>query len=242
MLPGGTNWGNLGHPFGYTSYDYAASISENRQVDRQKYSEVKLIANFLKVSPAYLTATPQQLNTTSVFTNTADLTVTSVAGNDSATTAFYVVRHYNYSSLSSTSYQLLLPTTAGHMTIPQLGGSLTLGPRDSKVHVVNYDVGGTQLLYSTAEIFTWKTFGNRTVLLVYGQAGEHHELAVAASTSGATVVQGDASTVTINQTASATVLAWDASTIRRIVQVGSLEIFLLGMYRVSTTSSRSPLT
>lgn len=188
-----------------------------------------MIANFLKVSPAYLTATPQQLNTTSVFTNTPDLTVTDVAGNDSATT-FYVVRHYNYSSSTSTSYKLLLPTTLGNLTIPQLGGSLSLGPRDSKVHVVNYDVGSTQLLYSTAEIFTWKTFGNRTVLIVYGQSGEHHELAVASSASQPTVVEGDASTVTINQTTSAIVIAWDASTTRRIVQVGQLEIFLLGMY------------
>ncbi len=228
MIYGGTNWGNLGHPGGYTSYDYAASISENRTVERQKYSELKLIANFLKASPAYLTATPQQLNTTSVFTNTPDLTVTSLASHGSATT-FYVVRHFNYSSLSSTSYMLLLPTSSGNLTVPQLGGSLTLGGRDSKIHVADYDVGGVNLLYSTAEIFTWKTFGNRTVLILYGGEGEHHELAVE-SAAAAIVVEGDAASVTSKKISSATIIAWDATSSRRIVQVGQLEVYLLGKH------------
>jgi beta-galactosidase len=227
MIFGGSNWGNLGHPGGYTSYDYAAAISENRQVDRQKYSEIKLLANFVKASPAYLTATPQELNTTSIFTDTSDLEVTSLASNGSATT-FYIVRHYNYSSLSSTFYKLLLPTSSGNLTIPQLGGSLTLGRRDSKVHVADYDLGGTTLLYSTAEIFTWKTFGNRTVLVVYGGQGEHHELAVTTS-SAPSVIEGEPSTVTTNQTADAAIIAWDTSPSRRVVQLGQCDIYLLGL-------------
>lgn len=228
MIFGGTNWGNLGHPGGYTSYDYAASMSENRQVDRQKYSELKLIANFVKVSTAYLTASPQALNTTSVFADTADLTVTSLANNESAT-RFYIVRHFNYSSLDSTSYKLLLPTSAGNLTIPQLGGSLTLGGRDSKVHVADYNVGGINLLYSTAEIFTWKTFGNRTVLILYGGADEHHEVAVTSS-SAPVVVEGDSSTVTTKQFGSTVLVAWDTSSDRRIVSVGQLELYLLGKW------------
>ena len=226
MIYGGTNWGNLGHPGGYTSYDYAAAIAENRSVERQKYSETKLIANFVKVSPAYLAADPKQSNTTSVFTNTSSLTVTSVGGNNSATT-FYIVRHYNYSSLSTTPYKLFLPTTSGNLSIPQLGGSLKLGPRDSKVHVSDYTVGTTNLLYSTAEIFTWNTFENRTVLLVYGEAGEHHELAVVSSNTPK-IVQGESSSLALNQTGAAVIVAWNTSTVRSVVQIGQLEIFLLG--------------
>ena len=64
MTWGGTNWGNLGHPGGYTSYDYAAVISEERLVDREKYSEAKLEANFIQASPAYLTA--QYQNNTNI--------------------------------------------------------------------------------------------------------------------------------------------------------------------------------
>jgi hypothetical protein len=37
------------NPGGYTSYDYGASITENREIYREKYSELKLEANFLKV-------------------------------------------------------------------------------------------------------------------------------------------------------------------------------------------------
>ncbi|KAF2632356.1 glycoside hydrolase family 35 protein [Macroventuria anomochaeta] len=59
MTYGGTNWGNIGHPLGYTSYDMGAAISEDRQLVREKYSELKLQANYLRSSPAYLTASPQ---------------------------------------------------------------------------------------------------------------------------------------------------------------------------------------
>lgn len=48
-----------------------------------------------------------------------------------------------------------VPTSAGNVTIPQLGSVLTLNGRDSKFHVTDYDVGEFSLLYCTAEIFTW---------------------------------------------------------------------------------------
>jgi hypothetical protein len=52
-------------------------------------------------------------------------------------------------------YTLTLPTSSGNMTVPQLGGQLTLDGKDSKVHVVDYTAGSSHLLYSTAEIMTW---------------------------------------------------------------------------------------
>ena len=88
MTYGGTNWGNLGHPGGYTSYDYGSVITEDRQVYREKYSEAKLEANFLKVSPAYLTAKPGTRSTTA-YTDRSDLAVTPLWGNQ---TNFYVIR------------------------------------------------------------------------------------------------------------------------------------------------------
>jgi Glycosyl hydrolases family 35 len=45
MIFGGSNWGNLGHPGGYTSYDYGAVIAEDLSVSREIYSEAKLIVN-----------------------------------------------------------------------------------------------------------------------------------------------------------------------------------------------------
>ena len=59
-------------------------------VDREKYSEAKLEANFVEASPAYLTSTPQNL-TNSTYTDTSALSVTPLFGNGSDTN-FYIVR------------------------------------------------------------------------------------------------------------------------------------------------------
>lgn len=151
MTYGGTNWGNLGHPGGYSSYDYGAVIAEDRTVAREKYSEAKLEANFLMASPAYLTATPLNGSNGSLV-NTDLIATTPVIGSP---TGFYVVRHADYYSTDSTDYRLTVPTRKGNISIPQLSPTLTLNGRDSKVHVTDYDVGGTNMLYSSAEIFTW---------------------------------------------------------------------------------------
>lgn len=201
---------------------------------REKYSELKLIGNFAKVSESYLTATPENL-TTGVYTDTTDLAVTPLFGNGSSG-SFFVLRHSDYSSQESTSYKLKLPTSSGNLTIPQLGGSLTLNGRDSKIHVTDYDVAGTNVLYSTAEVFTWKKFEDKKVLVVYGGAGEHHEIAVSGSTK-ASVIENSSSDITIKSKGKYVVIAWDASSTRRIVQVGDLQLFLLGM--PSTCSSIS---
>lgn len=53
------------------------------------------------------------------------------------------------------TYKLTVPTSAGTIQIPTLGGSLTLNGKDSKIHLVDYAAGSTTLLYSTGEVFTW---------------------------------------------------------------------------------------
>jgi hypothetical protein len=223
MTYGGTNWGNLGHPGGYTSYDYAAVIKENRMVDREKYSEAKLEANFVEASPAYLTSTAGNL-TNGTYTDTSALSVTPLFGNGSDTN-FYVLRHSNYSNRAVTPYKLIVPTTKGKITVPQLEGELTLHGRDSKVHVTDYDVGGHNVLYSSAEIFTWKQYGDRAVLVVYGGEGEHHELAVS---NGGKATLSEGSGVKIGKKDGATVLNWQTSSSRRIVNLGcGLTIYVL---------------
>ncbi|TAQ91582.1 hypothetical protein B7494_g56 [Chlorociboria aeruginascens] len=222
MIYGGTNWGNLGHAGGYTSYDYGSSITENREVNREKYSELKLEANFLKVSPAYLTAAVGS-TVNGTFTDSPLITTTQLYGNGSAT-KFYLVRHADYQLLTPATYNLNLNTSQGAVLIPQLGGTLTLSGRDSKWHVTDYDVGGTTLLYSTAELFTWKIFGSKQVLIVYGGPGELHELSVITN-STATLIEGSGITIkTVGKTA---VLNWEVSATRRVVQVGNLFVYVL---------------
>jgi Beta-galactosidase, domain 2/Glycosyl hydrolases family 35 len=219
---GGTNWGNLGHSGGYTSYDYGASITENRELYREKYSELKLEANFLKVSPAYLTASVGN-GSTGKYTTSTSVFTTPLFGNGSATN-LYILRHSSYAELTAVTYKFNVPTSKGTFTLPQLGGSLTLSARDSKWHVTDYDLGGTTLLYSTAEIFTWKKFDDKTALVVYGGPGELHELAVI-SASQANVVEG--SGVTTQSSNGTAILNWQTSSTRRVVQIGSLFIYIL---------------
>ncbi|KAL7913505.1 glycoside hydrolase family 35 protein [Trichoderma velutinum] len=228
MIFGGTNWGNLGHPGGYTSYDYGSSIREDRTVDREKYSELKLQGQFMKVSPGYMTTTPGNV-TTGVYSDNQDIAITPLLAEESGN--FFVVRHANYSSTESTSYTIKLPTSDGEITIPQQGGSLTLNGRDSKFHVTDYPVGNYTLLYSTAEIFTWKAFADKTVLVLYGGADELHEYAVKnpfAGTKATKVNKIEGSGVTIHTVKDLTlVLQWTASPSRQVIQLGNLVIHMV---------------
>ncbi|KAF9237579.1 glycoside hydrolase family 35 protein [Melanogaster broomeanus] len=176
MIYGGTNWGGIAHPGVYTSYDYGAAIAEDRTL-REKYYELKLQANFLRVSPAYLTTRPTNLYNQGTYTGNIALLTTQVLDAVGNMTGFYVVRQNDSSSNAMELYTLTLPTSAGNLTIPQLGGQLTLDGKDSKIHVVDYIAGSTQLLYSTGEIMTWATIDSRDIIIVYGNDGELHETA-----------------------------------------------------------------
>lgn len=187
------------------------------------------------MSPAYLVTTPGNV-TTSEYTTSSDLAVTALLGGKDTDSSFFIVRHSDYSSQASVGYKLKVPTSAGKLTIPQLGGSLTLSGRDSKVHVVDYDVAGTNILYSSAEVFTWTKSSSSKILVLYGGPGEHHELAVS-SKSKASVIEGPSSGITTKQVDKAVVIGWDVSTTRRIVRVGDLKIVLLGECLSNTQTS-----
>lgn len=137
-----------------------------------------------------------------------------------------MIRHAAFNSLEDTDYTITLPTSQGNLSIPQLGGKLSLNGRDSKFHVTDYDLGGINLLYSTAEIFTWKKYGDKRVLVVYGGPNEEHELAVSHG-GKANTVEGDG--VTIATKNGATVLHYTTSSERRVVKLeNSLYVYLLG--------------
>ncbi|KFY87587.1 hypothetical protein V500_06879 [Pseudogymnoascus sp. VKM F-4518 (FW-2643)] len=222
MTYGGLNWGNLGHYGGFSTYDYGAAIKADRTITREKYSEAKLQAQFLKASPDYLTAVPTNLSTT-LYTDNVDLAVTPVIGSE-APSSFYIVRHNVYNSTETTTYSLNIATSAGKLTVPRLGGKLTLNGRDSKVHVTDYNVGGTTLLYSTAEVFTWKKFDSGKVLILYGGPEELHEASIV-STAKPIIVEGKE--VTTKSIDGNVVLQWKTSTSRRIVKIGDLSVYIL---------------
>ncbi|KAK3620175.1 hypothetical protein LTR56_023569 [Elasticomyces elasticus] len=222
MTFGGTNWGNLGYPLGYTSYDYGAAITENRELTRAKYSEAKLIANFWQASPAYLTASPEKAQSAAIYTTQANLTVTPVIDSNSET-GFYVIRHDGPEG--TTNYKLNLPTSKGIIQIPQIQGSLTLVAKDSKIHLADYAIGSYNVLYSSAEIFTQQNYSKYSVAVFYGGLTETHELAFSGAPN-ATIVSG--SGVTVSEIDGATILNWQTSSSRKVVQIGSdLYVYLI---------------
>lgn len=224
MIFGGTNWGNLGHPGGYASYDYGACIRENRAVDREKYSELKLEAEFLRVSPGYLVTTPGNA-TQGVYSPDRDITVTPLLSRRAG--SFFVVRHSNFADTKTATYKLKLPTSAGTLSIPQSGGSLTLLGRDSKMLVTDYPVGSYTLLYSTAEVFTWKTFADRTVLVLYGGGpNEINEFAVHGGDHKVTQLEGSSVSSTL-LSGVAVVVRWKTSSTRQMIKIGDLIVHLL---------------
>ncbi|MFG1811868.1 beta-galactosidase [Streptomyces sp. NPDC049040] len=92
MTYGGTNWGWLGMPENYTSYDYGAAIRENRELD-PKYDEDKLIGYFTQ-SVAPLTKT----DAIKAAAPDDSAVVDTARMNPDTKTQFHVLRHGNSTS------------------------------------------------------------------------------------------------------------------------------------------------
>ncbi|AGL16766.1 beta-galactosidase [Actinoplanes sp. N902-109] len=92
MTYGGTNWGWLGEPQNYTSYDYGAAIRENRQLD-PKYYQDKLIG--------YLTQSVPDLTKTDRIPVTAPdnpAVLDTARRNPDTGAQFHVLRHTDSTS------------------------------------------------------------------------------------------------------------------------------------------------
>ena len=226
-LYGGTNWGNIGFPYGYTSYDYGAAIKEDRTLIREKYPELKLQANFFKVSPQWLVTDAHNFTNHSQYASTNAITVTQLTTNN---TSFYVIRHSNFATFDKTKYRLRVPTSHGHLTLPQCGGELTLNGRDSKIMVTDYMVGSHNLLYSTAEIFTWQEYPTKTVLLLYAGPNETNEVAFKTDER---LEMAEGKLGSVKSRDGVTTVQWSTSNQRLVFSLGDLEVYMLGEYRVS---------
>jgi beta-galactosidase GanA len=163
---GGTNWGWLSQPNDvYTSYDYGAAITENRQLTA-KYDEFKRQSFFLR-TVAPLTKTDAAAGPAS--DNAAISTAARV--NPDTGTQFALVRHTDRAATTDDSATLDWTTPDGHYALP-----VRLSGRDAKVLVAGYDMGGQRLVVSSSEIMTHAYVpgarGGRDVALLYGRDGE----------------------------------------------------------------------
>ena len=97
--------------------------------------------------------------------------------------------------------------------------------RDSKIHVTDYAVGNHTLLYSTAEIFTWQKFEDKTLVVLYGGPGELHEFAIK-DASRLSHVEGP--NVKYASADSSVVVQFETAPERQVIQFGDLAIYMLG--------------
>ncbi|HEU5427903.1 MAG TPA: beta-galactosidase [Actinocrinis sp.] len=147
MTYGGTNWGWLGMPENYTSYDYGAAIRETRQLD-PKYYEDKLIGYSLAAMPD-LTKTDRVLTTAP-----SDPAVVDTARRNPDTGAqFHVLRHANSTSTAVDNTHITIDFNA------RPGGQYTYDDNDPVLqytgawsHVANQNYTGSD--YKNTESFS----------------------------------------------------------------------------------------
>jgi beta-galactosidase len=171
MTYGGINWGWLSSPGVYTSYDYGAAITANRQLT-SKYDQQKLIG--------YMTQAVEPLaRTDAVASSVPDNRRLHVKAllNPADGTRFYILRHADAIDTSNDTTHLKITLDhAGDTTIPQQPGTaIRIDGRDSKMLLANYAFGKQQLAYSTSEMMTWLRLGERDVAVLYGRHGEDGE-------------------------------------------------------------------
>ncbi len=82
----------------------------------------------------------------------------------------------NYVSIDAIDVPTATQSTPTYPVVPQQPGTaITLDGRDSHIIVANYRLGGSQLQYSTSEIMTQATIGERDVAVLYGDPGSDGE-------------------------------------------------------------------
>ncbi|KAG7291830.1 hypothetical protein NEMBOFW57_001851 [Staphylotrichum longicolle] len=198
-------WYKSNFAAGVKIFNVYMAIAEDRTITREKYSELKLQAQFGRGS-------------------------------------FFFAHKDEFRDRSPVSYTLTLPTSKRNMTIPQLGGTLTMPGRDTRIHVTDYELNSNMVLvYCTAEIFTWQQCHDRTVLILYGEAGETHELLLKRDPSNMTM------TTSSDEDGEYLYAQWKIGAVNdQFIRAGDLHILLLDRqhaytYWVTDVSGQQPL-
>ncbi|CAE6480671.1 unnamed protein product [Rhizoctonia solani] len=158
MTYGGTNWGNLATPTVYTSYDYAAPISEDRSLTA-KYAEIKLQALFLHATPHYHLAGRISNDTTHASLNYIFTTHLATPQGQN----LYIIRQTSTTRTGRAEFDLRVNTTRGEVTL----SGIALNGRESKVIVSEYPFGKSSLVYSSAEVATWLSLDEEDHIILY---------------------------------------------------------------------------
>ncbi|EIM81437.1 glycoside hydrolase family 35 protein [Stereum hirsutum FP-91666 SS1] len=178
MVYGGTSWGAIPFPGVYTSYDYGASIMENRELT-PKFDELKLQGLFLRSSPEFYKTDWFGNSSTDAVTVSNPAAFVVKLQNPDTGSGFYIARQTDSTSTNVTDFSLTVNTSEGNLTLPQVASSITLDGRQSKVVVTDYTFGANStVIYSTAQIIFAGTIGERDVLFLYGDSDQEHEASI----------------------------------------------------------------
>lgn len=167
-----------------------------------------------------------------LYSPSAEITVTGVVGPEGS---FYVTRKTAFRDRNPVPYTLKLPTSKGLITVPHLGGTLTMPGRDTRIHVTDYPIGDTLFVYCTAEIFTWQQYEDKTIAVVYAGTDETHELLIKRNS----VFEKTSPDVKTKRDGMYMYAQWTTTATQQTIQVGDdLYIYLIG----KSTASPKPTT
>lgn len=221
MTYGGINWGWLSSPGVYTSYDYGAAITTSRQLT-SKYDQQKLLGYMVHAAPSL--ARTDAIG--SALAENRRLRVNARRNPDDGT-QFYVLRHAEAADTTDDATHLTIALRGeGATRIPQAPGtSIRINGRDSKVLLADDHFGKQDLAYSTSELLTQVSMGDRDIAVFYGRHGE----------DGETVLRY-AERPTVNIIEGQVASTWDAKT-----HTLRLNYRHDGLARVSVTGGQQPL-
>lgn len=172
MVYGGTNWGNIAEPDVYTSYDYGASITENRQLT-EKYQEQKFQGLFLRSFPEMVRS-----ERVDYVGRENDLLIRQLHNEESGS-RFYFIQHKNYSSFERTSYEVEIETSYKKIKLPKdesKDKKLYLDGRDSRMIVTDKKLpNGAHVLYSSARIVFAGAVDSQDALVLLSEKGRRYE-------------------------------------------------------------------
>ena len=187
MIFGGTNWGWTGSPRnGFTSYDYGASITEDRNL-RDKLSVQKENGYFYRAFPQLVMMDSASAPTlthhwggkiTGYRRVAAGMRDLSMSGHGSQYLAFRLADS-NDLTLTKFTTTLSVPNPAGHaVTFPRVPqeGQLILHGRDALQIPVDFTIGDWGAYYSTGQLFYNGHLSGRSFALVTGTAGDRGEI------------------------------------------------------------------
>ncbi|KAK9368459.1 glycoside hydrolase superfamily [Lipomyces kononenkoae] len=176
MTFGGTNWGGLGCPSVYSSYDYGAAISESR-ILRDKANEAKLLWTFVRGSPTLLRAQFVADSDKYAYTDNNDVFATELRDPHSLT-GYYIVRSRDTNSRDGKAYRLKVRTISDREIQIPSKGSLTLRSRESRIIVTDYEAGPVRFGYTTMEVLTWTIVDGKPVVILYGNFEDQNEFSI----------------------------------------------------------------